>query len=323
MKLGPVARRFMELVGWGLVAGAGFVMLSQALGWNGTRLVATLQSLTPWSVPPLALVAGVAMWQQWKHLALVAAVVGLSVLGMSIPLVFPGTQPPPLADAEGLRVAAVNLLFSNPEVDAVADALEDRNLDVIVFSEFTEEHHDTLTAHRLADDFPYQINRNGLYAGGMAMWSRFPLEENPRLASINRTIDATITGPDVDVRLLGVHPPTPIFDFGGWIRDTKQIGDAVDDIDEPLVVIGDFNAAYWHPLFRDLLSHDLTDAHIANNSGWSMSWPIGDTLPAFVRLDHALTGNGLVSSDVRDFRVPGSDHSGFDVIVKPTADAAG
>jgi hypothetical protein len=36
-----------------------------------------------------------------------------------------------------------------------------------------------------------------------------------------------------------------------------------------------------------------------------------------VRLDHALTAGGLVSTDVDDFHVPGSDHRGLVVTVAP------
>jgi hypothetical protein len=36
-----------------------------------------------------------------------------------------------------------------------------------------------------------------------------------------------------------------------------------------------------------------------------------------VRLDHALTVGGLVSADVVDFEIPGSDHRGLMVTVAP------
>ena len=54
-------------------------------------------------------------------------------------------------------------------------------------------------------------------------------------------------------------------------------------------------------------------------SGWSTSWSTDEFVPSFVRLDHALTGNGLVSTDVDDFRLTGSDHTAFVVTIKPAA----
>ena len=84
------------------------------------------------------------------------------------------------------------------------------------------------------------------------------------------------------------------------------------------MVVGDLNSSYWHPDFRDLLDAGFVDAHIANGKGFSASWPTDMIGPAFVRLDHALTTGGLVSTDVADFEIPGSDHRGFVVTVAPT-----
>jgi len=67
-----------------------------------------------------------------------------------------------------------------------------------------------------------------------------------------------------------------------------------------------------------LLDAGLVEAHIAHGRGFSASWPTDQIVPAFVRLDHALTTAGLVSTDVADFEIPGSDHRGFVVTVAPT-----
>ena len=153
----------------------------------------------------------------------------------------------------------------------------------------------------------------------MAVWSRYPLDENERQATINRTVDTWIETPDGPLRMLGVHPPTPVFDFAGWTREIDQITDDVSMLSEPTLVIGDFNASYWHPSFRRLLDQGLVDAHMTHGAGWTASWPTDELFPPFVRLDHALTSSELVSVDVHDFEVPGSDHAGFVVTVVPAA----
>jgi endonuclease/exonuclease/phosphatase (EEP) superfamily protein YafD len=150
------------------------------------------------------------------------------------------------------------------------------------------------------------------------VWSKVAIDENAPLGPNSRTVNALLAGPDGPIRLLGVHPPTPVFDFSEWQRELQRIGTLVSSVSEPTLVIGDFNASYWHPAFRDLLRREFTDAHMAHGSGWSTSWPTDKFFPPFVRLDHALTGNGLVSTRVDDFRVPGSDHTGLVVTVKPS-----
>jgi endonuclease/exonuclease/phosphatase (EEP) superfamily protein YafD len=311
--------RAAELIGWGVVAGVGLVMITQAFGWDGTRIVSTLQSLTPYGIPLVVFVAAGAIWARRYALAATSAAVGLGALLLATPMVFPPGRPDTRPDAAGLSAAAVNLLYSNPQVDAVADDLIGLDADVIAFSEYTPEHRSTLVAHPVANRYPYKINRDSMFADGMALWSKYALTENEQIDTVNGSIDASLEGPDGTIRVFAVHPPTPIFDHDDWKRELRAVAEFADDVVTPTLVIGDFNAAYWHPAFRDILRQGLTDAHMANGQGWSTSWPTDELFPPFVRLDHALTGNGLVSTDIDDFRLPGSDHAAFVVTVKPVA----
>ena len=319
MDRGHRNRRYTELAGWGVVASVGLLIITQAFGWDGTRTVSIFQTLTPYADPIVVLVAAEAIWTGRNALAATSAAVGFGALLLAIPMVFPPDQPDVRPGAVGFTAAAVNLLYSNPQVGAVADDLDKLDADMIVFSEFTHEHRVTLVAHPLANRYPHKINGDGLFAGGVALWSKFSLTEHDPIDTINGSIDATIGGPDGAVRVLAVHPPTPILSHDGWKRELRLIAESADDILTPTLVIGDFNAAYWHPAFRDILRRGFTDAHMANHRGWSTSWPTDEFFPPFVRLDHALAGNGLVSTDIDDFRLPGSDHAAFVVTVKPAA----
>ena len=86
------------------------------------------------------LVAAGAIWTGRDALAATSAAVGLGALLLAMPMVFPPDQPDARPGAVGLTAAAVNLLYSNPQVDAVADDLDELDADVIVFSEYTPEH---------------------------------------------------------------------------------------------------------------------------------------------------------------------------------------
>lgn len=296
-------------------------MLTQLFGIDGVRHVSALQALTPYSVWLLAPVAVWSLRDRNDAAATTASVVGLAVLVLAVPIVFPAT-PAPANDAPSLRVGVVNLLHTNTRTDEIADDLEARELDLIVFTELTPAHLTTLDGHPLAERFPHRSQKPGPLADGVAVWSTVPLDDATPPPTVSTSIETTVEVAGFAFRLIAVHPPTPIYDFDGWRNDLDTLGDIVSRHGgagsmPPTLVAGDFNASYWHPRFRRLLDHGLTSAHIALGRGWSASWPTDIALAPYVRLDHALTGGGLVPTAVEDFRVAGSDHAGFVVTVAP------
>jgi endonuclease/exonuclease/phosphatase (EEP) superfamily protein YafD len=307
----------LELIGWAVIALVGAVAITQALGWAGTGSVAVIQSLIPYLglvVVPIALVA---LWQRRLRMATVCGAIGVGMLVLAAPLAFPNEQAEPMADGVGLRVASVNLLYRNDRIDDVADTLADLAPDVIVFSEYTAEHQAALQRSELADDYLYRIDRSGQLAGGVAVWSRSPVLVDEHPDTYNYSLDVTVDGPDGDVRIVALHAPTPLVSFENWRRDLRTAAHIGRDASGPTMLIGDFNASYWHPHFRRMLDAGLVDAHTALGQGFSTSWPTDRPVPPFVRLDHALTTPDLVSTEVDDFEIPGSDHRGFVVTVVP------
>jgi len=310
--------RWVELVAWLVVAVAGAVTLTQTFGWAGTRLVAIVQSLTPYLGLLLAPIGVVAVVRGRLALAATCGAIGLGILLLAAPLAVPDDQPPPRDGAAGLRVASANLLYGNDSIDDVAADLAELAPDVIVFNEYTPEHQRALRNSPLADRYPYRIDRSGLLAGGIAVWSTMPTSVDEPPDTSTYSLDVTVDGPDGPVRVVAMHMPTPIDNFEGWRRDLMTAAEIGRTASGPTMVVGDLNASYWHPDFRALLDAGFVDAHSANGHGFSTSWPTDGLVPAFVRLDHALTIGGLVSTEVEDFEIPGSDHRGLVVTVAPT-----
>lgn len=310
--------RFLGLVGWLTVAVVGIVMLTQLVGWNGTRSIAILQTLTPYL---LLLLAPIAVWALWKArypMAAGASLIGLFGMLLATPLVFAASQQSAAPGALGFHVASVNLLYQNDRIEEVAADLVERDVDAIVFNEYTAEHEAALADSALGATYRYHTDRSDERAGGIAIWTRDRVQIHVDPDTFDHSLDLTVDTPDGPLRIIAIHPPTPVYDFDAWNSDLRIVGQLSAPSAAPTLIIGDFNASYWHPGFRDLLHAGFVDAHIAAGQGFSVSWPVGGALPAFVRLDHALTGNGLVSTDVYDFEIPGSDHRGFVVNVAPT-----
>ncbi|MEL6892657.1 MAG: endonuclease/exonuclease/phosphatase family protein [Actinomycetota bacterium] len=313
-------RRFdrgLRLVAWLVVAGVGTTMLTQTFGLDPGQVTAAAQSLTPYGVVLLVPVLVAALVRRWWTVGTVGAAIGIGGVVLATPLVFPSSAPSPVQDATTVDIAVVNLLYENDRSDEVGDTLLALDPDVIVFTEYSAEHQERLLAHDLAGALPHRVDREGFGASGTAVWSQHPLTDQPTPDMVNFDVDIEILGPNGPFRVWAVHPPTPFHE--GWQRDLRTIARRAPQVDGPLVVAGDFNASYWHPVFRDVLRAGLTDAHIVNDRGWTTSWPLGRRIPPFVRLDHALTNDLLTPVAVHDFTVPGSDHRGLVVSVAPAA----
>lgn len=317
----------LELIGWSIVALVGAVTITQTFRWGtfrwgtfrwaATRSIAVIQSLTPYLGLLVVPIAFAALSDGSLPLAIVSAAIGVGLVILAAPLAFPKGQADPIADAHGLRVASINLLYRNERIGDVARTLTELAPDVITLSECTPEHHAALQCFALTRDYPHRIAHIGPLVGGVAVWSRTPLVEAEPPDTYKHSVDVIVDGPDGEVRVVAVHTPTPLTDFVGWRSDLRTAARIARDASSPTMVIGDFNATYWHPDFRRVLDAGLVDAHAALGKGFSGSWPT-DRLPRrFVRLDHALTTAGLVSTEVVDFDIPGSDHRGFVVTVVP------
>jgi endonuclease/exonuclease/phosphatase (EEP) superfamily protein YafD len=318
----------IDVLGWALVAATGAVVVTQLTNWAGSRIVAIVQSFTPYLVVMMLPLGATALAAGRIGLAVAAVAIGLAGAWTALPLLRPYGQPPTAPDTERVRIAAVNLLYTNDRMADVAADLAARDLDVIMFSEYTPAHQRDLLESSLTRSFAHRTDRADSGGSGIAIWSRTPVAVAAHPDTRNYSLDVTVATGTGPIRVIAVHPPTPVADFDEWRRDLATIGalgltssdaDAMTetppDDETATAIVGDFNASFWHPSFRKLLDLGYVDAHTARRRGLSVSWPDDGRCPAFVRLDHALVNRRLAVEAVDDIDVPGSDHRGFIVTV--------
>jgi endonuclease/exonuclease/phosphatase (EEP) superfamily protein YafD len=297
-----------EGVGWAALALMWVVCVTQWVGFDAFRPVAILQSFTPWllgAATPLCLLA-IATGRWALAAGCAPALATFVVLAKPIRLAeepFDGATPE-------FTIALGNLLSKNRHPDDVVRSMADTGADVLVLVELTPRMRDSLDAV-CADRYPHRCEVPLPNPAGIGVWSRLPFERADVLATVDRpTIDVDLRTPSGRVRLLAVHTITPTLNSPGWVAEIRALG-AVAEGTEPTVLIGDFNAARWHPTFRRLLADGWRSAHEVVGRGWSRSWPVAHyPFPLFVRVDHALV-RGIVPVDVVDIDLPGSDHRGF------------
>jgi endonuclease/exonuclease/phosphatase (EEP) superfamily protein YafD len=301
----------------------GGLVASQAIGWSGMRAVVILQALTPFVLGPALPIAIAAFATGHWVLGVVSTAIVGALAVLARPLLTPPPQPPQASD-DGLPVSIfhANLLFKNRRLRELPELIGAVGADVLAFTEFTNAHAAMFAGSPLADRYPHRVEHPMGDTGGSAIWSRHPLTQVDVPESRDKSTGAIVHA-SAAIRVYAVHPPSPMMSLGGWLGELETLRRELDpDADEPMIVVGDFNASYWHPPFRRLLRAGWRSAHHVAGAAFSASWRADKRpLPPFVRLDHALVNDRVVVTAVRDIDVPGSDHRGFVASIAPAAAA--
>jgi endonuclease/exonuclease/phosphatase (EEP) superfamily protein YafD len=257
------------------------------------------------------------VFHSWKLLPLALA---LSVFNLFyiLPYYFATPRPDGQPQTINLRLLQANVLWSNRSYAAFAEAVHQANADVIVLQEFTEKWLEQTRA--LASDYPYYktVPRPG--GAGMALFSRYPLEEVAILnldASAHLALLAKVNVDGAILSILSLHPPTPVRTdkFLNRNRQFSAAASILGNLNGPRLLIGDLNTTMWSPYFIDLVRESgLRDARIG--FGLNPSWPV--PLPVFLQLpiDHCLVSVELSVEEIRTGGRTGSDHRALIVDIR-------
>jgi len=186
-------------------------------------------------------------------------------------------------------------------------------------SELTPAAADRFTRAGLADAFPYAVLAPSDGAGGIGLWSRYPVSAIGEDQTLDYTVAAArvqVPGVQIEPLLASVHIESPV----AGNRDTVaewRIGIsamkaalsafAVNVGGGAVVVAGDFNSTPDMRQFRDLLNNGYRDAVEQTGSGFAPTFPSRPRHPPLLTIDHLVTRNAAASS-IETVYIPGSDH---------------
>ncbi len=246
--------------------------------------------------------------RQWRGMLLIAPA-AVCALILSAQSVRATTVP---AGPNDLVVMAQNLYFGQADTDALVREVRERQPDLLILPEATQEAMSRLRRSGLDQLLPYQVGRLGAGADGTAIRSRYPLtvRDDDSLEAFGQpTVSLRWGNRDITVRAVHTQSPSPMHS-GGWRTSLVRLRDWVQQqpADTPLLLAGDFNASTAHRAYREAVD-GLVDAHAATGAGYVRTWPRESIIPPFVHLDHVLVrGLGVVDAGV--FSVPDTDHAG-------------
>lgn len=232
-----------------------------------------------------------------------------------------------ISRSPAIGVITFNMFDRNPEQDAIRAWLQTRPADVVALQEAPASFAAML---RTGGGYPYVVN---VFDAGLD-GARFPEARSITILSVLPVVDAVKLKPSPGgraaalVRLAAspaadlwvavvdtVEPPLTPLALAARDRLLREVAERVARLPGPLVVMGDFNATPYAPVFKAFLAV----ADVRPTALLSGTWP--DWLgPLGLRLDHILV-RGLVVDNSRVIDPPGSDHRAVRAVVRLRIDA--
>ena len=269
-----------------------------------------------YAVAGLVLLVPLALRRRFAWCAALTGAVALGLPGLiaypPVALLAAQTIAPATArsSADGARVSIVsaNLFFLNREPGRLAPIIAAAAPDIVVLEELTPEAVRQLK--QLADTYPHRLQMPAEGPYGIALLSRYPLEDAQSFALGQTTaVEARVVAPDgVRFTIMGVHLRSPTSTQGAAERN-RQLGLLAAErarIAGPLVVIGDFNLSPFSPPYAKWLADSgLTDTR--RHRTYLATWPT--FLPILgIPIDHCFISKEFQLVDLKRLASFGSDH---------------
>jgi endonuclease/exonuclease/phosphatase (EEP) superfamily protein YafD len=257
----------------------------------------------------------VAAWAlvQKQRLLLVLATLTLLLNGVLVGrlAVHPEVRADEVAGDFSLHVVSLNVLMSNQDKQAALDYLLACDADVITLLEVDQHWVDAMEP--LRKQYPYRIVHPRPDNFGIAMFSRVPWEQPEVLHLGLPSIQVQLQHQGHRLVIIGTHPMSP----GGVGRSMKrdsqlrQLAAHVEQLQQPVLLVGDLNATPWSAGMRIITSGKLGFRSLAAPwvPTWRARWPVA------VPIDHALATAPLVITRRSVGPDVGSDHRPIDVTV--------
>jgi endonuclease/exonuclease/phosphatase (EEP) superfamily protein YafD len=243
------------------------------------------------------------------------AVVNLALI---VPLYWPVERT--AGDPPITRAMSLNLYHHNRQHARVLALIREEKPDFVLLLEVTPEWARALRP--LNQDYRYsRVLPHARDSGGMALYSRLPIESLEVPGQEDNRLPVRIALPSGNLTLLCAHPSSPSssWDFGWRNVELDLMANWAAVQPGPLMVLGDLNTTSWSPYFADFMAASgLRDSR--QGFGVQATWP---ALPAVLRIpiDHCLVSSQIAVFDRRVGPAVGSDHRPIIVdftIVEPT-----
>lgn len=208
-----------------------------------------------------------------------------------------------------LRMLTCNVRMSNKQTERLLALLEKKNPDVILLTETSQWWLDKVAI--LKKSYPYTILQPQENTYGMALYSRFPLENGQVKFLVENdvpSIHAEIKLKDKTVQFIGLHPKPPAPWTNEENKDIELVRAAAltNHNLHPTVVTGDLNDVCWSPITKSFKAiSGLKDPRVGR--GFFNTY--NANIPFFrYPVDHFFVSPHFKLREIKKLEYIGSDH---------------
>ncbi len=222
----------------------------------------------------------------------------------------PATQPQP--GRQTITIMSMNVWGDNRQFQQVIDQIERVSPDVLLLIEYSNQWHNQTKT--LYSTYPHRMLEPRWHGYGIALFSKLPLEETEVWQLTRKITDvpalsATVKLGDQSLRIAGLHTMSPTNSLRMQLRTQQmnEIADLLKSVNEPSVLIGDFNCTPWSPFLKELAkSCSYRDSR--QGQGYLASWNTGLPWLFWIPIDHALVSKEVHVHQRNTGEACGSDH---------------
>lgn len=293
-----------------------WLLVAPLLLWTAVRVfglergypLVALMAFTPYVAIAAMLVAALAFalrnWAATAGAGLATICLAAAVLPRAI-----GSELEDPAGRPTVTVLAANIHHGTADPAALIALVRRLHPDLLSIEELTPRFAGALRADGIARLLPHTHLAVHTNVSGAGLYARHPLQPLPEPARFQfRMPRALMLLPGGrTLRIVGVHPYPPLHSrVGEWNAALGSLPPAGTGI--PWVLPGDFNATLDQASLRDLVARGYRDAADVAGEGLEPTWPVGETLPPLIAIDHVLADRRLGVAAYGVLDLPGSDH---------------
>lgn len=214
-----------------------------------------------------------------------------------------------LSSGRSLKVFQANVLNTNSDVSALARQIINEQPDLVVLLEFHPQHLTMMNG--LGRAYPYRFAPENQQYFGLGLWSKYPLNKT-HLRFLGQaelpTLETTLEIETQELRLLVTHLDSPVrVPALRRNRQLRALGKHLQELRQPLLVMGDLNVSMWSPHYKDF---ERISGQRNGRKGFGIlpTWPTFLPPLAQIPIDHCLISPDLQMQEMRTGKAVGSDH---------------